>query len=490
MSRPSSGGDRSTRVTSALLAVVATVAAYTPLNAQSTVQIADTARTRALFTSTFRDSTPPPVQQTQDATFCCDHKIFSVAAAEVVALLVIPNYFNRHVADDTTAALSYAAWDHNIRTGFEWDNNNFITNMFMHPFHGNVYFNAARSNGYNFWESSAFSMGGAFLWEIFGENNRGAINDWVATGFGGIAVGEALHRTATMIRDNRARGAGRTGRELAAFLIDPVGGFNRAARGEMSKVGPNPTDRFPAEGGIQMTVGLRAVSTGRLTDTEEATGYLDLVVRYGNPFKEYDKPFSSFEFAVQYNRKDKVPIGRMMIQGNLWGTPLKQTEKVDHLFSFNQIFDYIENTAFEFGGMAVGFTMNSRFGISENTNIMTRVQPTLNIMSGINSEYQEFTGRSYDFGSGVGLRFRGEFVNKGYTYASLGYGGVYSHTLDGAKGNQVVHFVVARLRYPLWRALGVGVDYWLNIRNSFYRDFPDVNRVIPELRLNAAFTWQ
>ena len=73
---------------------------------------------------------------------------------------------------------------------------------------------------------------------------------------------------------------------------------------------------------------------------------------------------------------------------------------------------------------------------------------------------------------------------------SLGYGGIYTHTLDGAKGNQVVHFVALGLRYPLWRALGVGVDYWLNIRNSFYRDFPDVHRVIPELRLNAAFTWQ
>ena len=85
-------------------------------------------------------------------------------------------------------------WGRNLNEGFEWDNNDFKTNMFMHPFHGSVYFNAARSNGYDFWEATAFTWAGSFIWEMFGENNRGAINDWVATSMGGMVLGEAFHR--------------------------------------------------------------------------------------------------------------------------------------------------------------------------------------------------------------------------------------------------------------------------------------------------------
>ena len=35
--------------------------------------------------------------------------------------------------------------------GFEWDDNNFATNHFLHPYHGAVYFTGARANGYTFW---------------------------------------------------------------------------------------------------------------------------------------------------------------------------------------------------------------------------------------------------------------------------------------------------------------------------------------------------
>jgi hypothetical protein len=177
-------------------------------------------------------------QLEQDSLFCCQKKYFWVAAAEIMAIMVLPNYFNRHVSDDTTAVLSGTSFRRNIQRGFVWDPNGFGNNAFDHPYHGNMYFNAARSNGYDFWESSAFTFGGAFLWEMFGENTPPAINDWAATSLGGISIGESLHRAARMVRDNRARGVGRAFSELAGFLLDPVGGFNRALRGEMSRYGP------------------------------------------------------------------------------------------------------------------------------------------------------------------------------------------------------------------------------------------------------------
>ncbi len=434
----------------------------------------------------------PPVatQQRQEYVFCCDSKRFGVAALEVIALEIIPNFFNRHVADDTTAVLTFRSWDHNVRTGFEWDKDNFSTNMFAHPFHGNVYFNAGRSNGYSFWESTAFAFAGSFLWEMFGENNRPSINDWIATSVGGITIGEALHRTARMLRDNRAQGSGRSFREFAAFFMDPVGGFSRAIRGELSKYGANPEDRFPVGGAITLAAGVRAVGEGRLANSEKATGFVDLRVLYGDPFLEFEDPFQSFEFSVQYNRQDKVAIGRLNIQGLLWSTQLKRNDKVHHVLSVNTVSDYMENNAFEVGGQNFSITLNSRFKLSEDFTLATRVQPMVTLLAGVNSEYGQFTGRSYDFGSGFGFRTRGQLLRGGYNHFTLGYAGSYTHTLNGAAGQQVIHYVFAEARYPLWAAMSLGVDYYLFMRNSFYRDFPNVHRRTPELRINAAFNWQ
>ncbi|MCH7476251.1 MAG: DUF3943 domain-containing protein, partial [Gemmatimonadetes bacterium] len=393
----------------------------------------------------------PPVatQQRQEYVFCCDSKKFGVAAAEVIAMEIIPNFFNWHVADDTTAVLSLRSWDHNVRTGFEWDKDNFSTNMFAHPFHGNVYFNAGRSNGYSFWESTAFSFAGSFLWEMFGENNRPSMNDWIATSVGGVTIGEALHRTAKMVRNNRAQGSGRSFREFAAFLIDPMGGFSRAIRGELSKYGANPEDRFPVGGGITLAAGVRAVGEGRLSNSTTATGFVDVRVLYGDPFREFEKPFESFEFSVQYNRKEKAAIGRLSIQGMLWSTQLKRNDKVHHVLSVNSVSDYMENNAFEVGGQNFAITLNSRFNLSENFTLATRVQPMVTILAGVNSEYGQFTGRSYDFGSGFGFRTRGQLLRGGYNHFTLGYAGSYTHTLTGATGQQIIHYVFAEARYPL-----------------------------------------
>jgi hypothetical protein len=335
----------------------------------------------------------------------------------------------------------------------------------------------------------AFSFAGSLMWEMFGENHSGAINDWAQTSLGGIAVGETLHRTARMVRDNTARGAGRTFLELGAMLIDPVGGFNRIVRGEASRVGPNPADRFPKHGGTVMRAGLRTMGEGRLADSERAVGYVEIAVEYGDPFVEHERPFDSFEFSIQWNRQEKVPIGRMHAEGVLWGKELKQTESAGHLFAVHQIFDYMENKTYEVGGQTFGFTLHSKYMLSDELTLATRIQPTVAFISAVNSEYEEFTGREYDFGSGLGFRARAQLNRAGFNFLTAGYAGAYTHTMNGAPGNQVVHYTYVRAQYPLWESVGVGVDYYLFLRNSYYRDFPNVHRRNPELRVNAVFSW-
>ncbi len=425
--------------------------------------------------------------------FCCAEPNLGMTMLFVMAIEVIPNYFNWRVADDSTAILSLDSWKHNMVKGMEWDHNNFTTNMFAHPYHGNVYFNSARAHGYNYWSSSFFAGLGSFMWEMYGEANRGAINDWIMTTMGGITMGEALHRSARMLRNNEQSGVGRTMREFGAFLIDPVGGTSRAMRGETSKIGKNPVDRFPTSGGIQITAGYRRVggdrNDGNPSPDTVATPYVDMVMIYGDFMYDHDRPFDSFRISVQANFSDKVPIGRMAITGTLWGRTLKDEENVKHAFTFDQQFLYLENKAAETGGQFFGASLHSRFKLGSNWGINTHVQPLFALLTGINSEYEEFTGRPYDFGTGFGLQLDAVIAYKGYPVFRAMLLELYSATINGAKGNHNLLIPVLQARWKIAKSVGIGADVWSIRRNSHYDNFPDTSTIVPTFRLNVNFTW-
>ena len=79
------------------------------------------------------------------------------AAAEVAGINVIVHCFDRFVLREDFAKTTLNSIRDNFQRGFVWDNDNFNTNLFAHPYHGNLYFNAARTNGMNFWQSYPFA---------------------------------------------------------------------------------------------------------------------------------------------------------------------------------------------------------------------------------------------------------------------------------------------------------------------------------------------
>lgn len=426
------------------------------------------------------------ISPTQADQFCCDKRYFWPAAGEVGLLLVIPHFFNRRVADDSTAILTLDSWKRNILEGFEWDRDNFKTNMFAHPYHGGVYFNSARSNGYNFWESSLFAWGGSFLWELFGENNRPAINDWISTAAGGMALGEMLHRTSLMLRDNTASGTERTFRELGGLLLNPMGAASRLFRGEMTKIGPNPSDRFPGQVRSFAALGFRRVGDGTLKNGD-SYGFFAMDVAYGNPFEEYARPFDSFSLSFQVNgREEKQGLGRLQVEGTLYGTELKRSDRVHHVFHITQHFDYVDNQTLETGGSSVSAGLLSRFSLSQAWNLSTMVEPTALLIWGTNSEYADFTRRNYDFGSGLALRLSAAANHRNRQMLRFFYYFIWQHTLDGAVGDHLMQYLGARAAAPLWRGFGLGGEYVLTVRDSKFRDFPDVFRQNPQFRLFAA----
>ena len=51
-----------------------------------------------------------------------------------------------------------------------------------------------------------------------------------------------------------------------------------------------------------------------------------------------------------------------------------------------------------------------------------------------------------------------------------------THNLSGASGSHVVQFLSARAQIPVFGRLGLGVDFVYGARDSFYRDYANVQQ--------------
>ena len=106
------------------------------------------------------------------------------AALETFGLNMLVWSFDRYIVKEDWAYINGHTIKSNFKKGPVWDTDQFTTNLFSHPYHGSLYFNAARSNGMNFWQSAPFAAGGSLMWEFFMENEPPSINDMLATTFG------------------------------------------------------------------------------------------------------------------------------------------------------------------------------------------------------------------------------------------------------------------------------------------------------------------
>lgn len=116
--------------------------------------------------------------------------------------------------------------DHVLKEGPEWDADNPIFNCVLHPYAGAAYFMAARSNGFNFYQSLLYStlvstVGWEFGIEAFME--RPSYQDLFVTPLLGSVLGEGFYRIKRYIVDNGYCLAGsRFLGGLVCFLVDPV----------------------------------------------------------------------------------------------------------------------------------------------------------------------------------------------------------------------------------------------------------------------------
>jgi hypothetical protein len=455
------------------------------------LMLAVLAVTSAATAQTDREAIDWTTRSALDDTFFVQPKRPLRAVGEVFGLnLLVWSYdrFVREGGENPVFRIGFNSWKENLQAGFTWDDNNFNTNQFAHPYHGSLYFNAARSNGYSFWESVPFAFGGSYLWEYFNEVHNASMNDWIATSVGGSAVGEILHRLATSVRDNRATGSSRTWREIAGFGIDPVGGLNRAIDGDMGRRHANPRDRHPGYYRVRWDVGLRTVSDDRLFDADTTKAYMKFDFDYGDPFfGDMGKPYQNFDLLLQLNFSDRSTIGRFESNGMLAGTMIKDAPEASHIVSAHLHHDFINTNQIEFGAQAFSAGLLSRFETRHGMTLQTRLHAGPILLGAVTSDHPSVSGRSYDYGPGVLATFSAAFGRDGWDYLYADHQQFWVHAISGNAADHFVSMTRLRLAMPAWRGIGLGGEYVLTLADRTYRDYPDVSVRLPQMRVFAKF---
>ena len=398
---------------------------------------------------------------------------FGTAAAEVFLLDLVSWTFDRYILDDDFADVTSSGVKENFRTGFTYDRDLFVTNQLAHPLDGGRYFNAARTNGFNFWESGVAAFAGSFLWECCAEIEPPAINDLVNTTVGGMVMGEVDYRLASMLwNDTREDGSLPLWQRLTAIVLNPIGAINRLLYGE-SATGP-PEQSQPSSFHAEVAAGYRHLGDGA---DEANQALLSLRADYGDAFAgEIEKPFDSFSLGIDLNVPAEFPISRFEERGILKGWELSDSHApARHILGISLGYEYRNDEVVSFGSEVVAVGLRSRYALGHDLYAESGVGADVFPLAAIRTTdaVDPTSGRNYDYASGGGLSVDGRLLNAGREIASLAYRVAWTATADGPSTTNTLQWFRASGVVPVGRAFGLGASYsWYQRRTSYLAAAP------------------
>jgi hypothetical protein len=402
---------------------------------------------------------------------------WGLALGELAAFTVIPWAYDRYVQNEEYAHISWKTVADNFRNGLDLsDPDKFTTDQLGHPIHGGLYYNTARTNGFGFWESTAFAAVGAYVWQMFMERDAHSLNDFVTSTMGGPTIGEPMFRLSRMILDNEARGAERVFREIAGALVNPTSAITRLATGEMWKTSENPDDRFPSLFVVTLDGGYRHVGSGGLPDQDQ--GLFSFTIRYGDPFRHPDdlKPFDAFELSGDLNSPASALLSRVGVRGLVAAWDVGRSAKAEHLIGILFAFDYVNSAPRQFGIQAFEFGLLSRFGLGKGTDLRTQAllvaAPLASLNAGHAVENQDWYHRAFGWGPAAGLDVAARIRREEIDLFTLAYRLDWVHTTSGLARNSTLQAITAEARLPLARHVAVGGGWGRSQRLSTYDLFP------------------
>ena len=343
------------------------------------------------------------------------------AAAEATGINIGVQLFDRYALKSDFAQTTLRTLKRNFTDGMVWDNDFFITNLFAHPYHGNLYFNAARSNGLTFWESVPYALGGSAMWEFLGETEPPAINDIIATSMGGMAIGEMTHRLSLTVLDDRDRGISRFFREAAATIVNPIQGLHRIFSGDAWRIRRDhyryhDFQKIPVD--MSFSVGWRYLADDGALFRGIHAPYVNMTLTYGTSVDgdKHTTPYDFFDLEANAAFGGGQPfVNTLNIVGRLWSTPILDEKDMAGEFGIYQHFNYYDAEPIEDGSELTPYRISEAAGFGPGfilslpqTGGMSKLEQRIFVsgilLGGTKSDYFNVIERDYNMGSGFSVK--------------------------------------------------------------------------------------
>ena len=384
-------------------------------------------------------------------------------SAKVLSSNIFNWALNKYYFKATWPSNGIEDWKRNFQRSPEWDYDGFGINFIGHPHTGSYYFNAARANGYGFWQSLPFTIQGSVMWEWLGENERPSYNDLINTPLSGMFLGEVFYRITSNILDDRKSGFERVLRESISAAINPTRALNRLTSGKMFRLTNKEVyQKEPLN--LTFSTGFNRVNEGLNKRHEYATAQsniiLQMLMNYGDPYETRDrKPFDYFRLRVELGRgDDKKLIDNVMGFGLLKG----KTRQERSLSGIFQHFDYWRyNEVFEVASMGFGLGALNKVPLGRKGAFNSSLHLALVPLAGNNNAFLPDTeeARAYNFGGGVQSKIESELnvANRiAFGFRTYHY---FIKTYSGTSGNSLVGIIKPSLTLRLFKGMHIGAEH-------------------------------
>ena len=344
-----------------------------------------------------------------------------MAGAKVFGLNMGVWAFDRYVMNEDFAKINGHTIKRNLKTLPVWDTDMFSTNLFAHPYHGNLYFNAARSNGMSFWESIPYTVGGSLMWEFFMETELPSVNDLFATSFGGIELGEITFRISDLFLDDRSTGVERVGREVLSGIISPMRGLTRLISGDSWRYRPNKGRTF-SKVPVDFTLSLGTRYLAEEEELENKSHGMNLTFRldYGDLYNDdFFSPYEWFHFKLSTDfLSDQPLISQVNAIAAIWGKTVWTKENRNLTAGIFQHFDYYDSKLklkedqeaiapyriAEAAALGGGLIYQRKSTPANPVDIYAETYANAVFLGASTSDYFRVDERDYNMGSGYSLK--------------------------------------------------------------------------------------
>jgi len=394
---------------------------------------------------------------------------------------------DRYVLKADFSHIGFQTWGNNIKQGWEWDTDRFGVNFIGHPYSGSLYFNAARSNGYNYWQSFSYAVGGSLMWEYFGENTRPSYNDIINTPVSGAFFGEILYRLSSNILDDRTRGGERVFREIMAAIVDPMRGITRLLQKKTPRLTTKEVyQKEPLN--ITLNGGIHKINEDAnvIFGKGPTNPMINVQFDYGNPFEDRPrKPFDLFRLRTEFS----YGVGRKILDnitgyGILFGKN-HQLGKLSMLIGGFQYYDYWDNKSFELGAISFGGGGFFKLPISKTSVFYTNIHLGIIPFAGNSTRFGPDTSqfRDYNYGAGVQSKIETTIaLGKSITFSML-YHYYFIRTYVGATGNNFIGILEPKINIRLYKHLGIGFEQQIYADNRHLEGFSPIKSTRTEQKI-------